>query len=181
MTPITNWMMEWTWQIADFMVARLRDENTNTEYRTPPHVCTHTHTHVSVFSTQLLFQNWSAAAATHTGWEQSLWEQTYMIVEASHSSTLTLSSLESQLNNLDLLSSAKTSKSQSYDVIGVRGQGCDAYTARLPAVIQQKPDFVGLVPTQNCRETRSGSSAWPLEWGLTMKIRPQKSNCYINL
>lgn len=147
--------MEWTWQIADFMVARLRDENTRTD-------------------------NWSAGtAATHTGWEQSLWEQTYMIVEASHSSTLTLCSLESQLNNLDLLS-----KDVQESVVWchwVRGQGCDAYTARLPAVILQKPDFIGLVPMQNCRETRSGLSTWLLERWLSKKIRWQKSNCFIDI
>lgn len=57
----------------------------------------------------------------------------------SHSSTFTLCLFENPLNNLDLLGSAKTHGGRSYDVTGVIGQDCDAYTARLPVAFEQTP------------------------------------------
>lgn len=71
-----------------------------------------------------------------------------MIVEASRSSTLTLCSLESQLNNLDLLSSAKTYKSQSYDVTGVRGQ---AAMPTQPDCLQSSNKSLILLDFSRCR------------------------------
>ncbi len=105
--------------------------------------CTHTHiphhAFVSFTHTYSLTHTMPMTLTTHTHREQCLSEQTHIIVQASCSLTITLRLFESPLNNLDLLSSRKTHESQSYDVIGVRGQDCDAYTVRLPVVLEETP------------------------------------------
>lgn len=129
-------------QIAHFRVCRWAHENTKC-CKTDKNMHTHAHsaTCISAFHahTHLLTHTMPLTLTTHTQGEQCLSEQTHIIVQASRSSTLTLRLFESPLNNLDLLGSRKTHESQSYDVIGVRGQDCDAYTVRLPVVFEQTP------------------------------------------
>lgn len=134
---------------SNYTVVRLKRENTKTKRA-------HTQNALLSFTDNCHLIYWSVGLAAHTSWELSFSHQTYIIVQASRFSTLTLCLFESPLNNLDLQSSGTTYKSQSYDVIRVRGQGCDAYTARLPAVFWQNPDFILLdllVQIQDWRET----------------------------
>lgn len=144
--------MEWTWQITDFMVVGLKDENVRA------YTQTHAHTRSCLFNTIAL--RIGRPLRPHIQTEQSLWEQTYMIVEASRSSTLTLWPLESPLNNLDPLGSARTYKSRSYDVIGVKGQGCNAYTASHPT----KARFCWSCPEAGL--LRNKDKARKMEWVL---------------
>ena len=114
---------------------------------------THTHTH------SLSHTMW-VTLTTHTLRERCLSEQTHIIVQASRSSTLTLCLFESPLNNLDLLGSRKTHESQSYDVIKVRGQDCDAYTARLPVAFEQTPTLFALTYWSSYRTVEKQRRCW---------------------
>lgn len=88
--------------------------------------------------------NVSDFAHTYTQTAAPLRANTHNCPSLSHSSTFSPCLFENPLNNLDLLNSAKTQESQSYDVIRVTGRDCDAYTARLPMVFEQAPTLFSL-------------------------------------
>lgn len=91
-----------------------------------------------LFFSETLSDSYKVTAFDRTSIQESGASQSkHIIVKASRSSTLTLCLFETPLNNLDLLGSGKTHKSQSYDVIRVKGQDCVAYTARLAAAFEQ--------------------------------------------
>lgn len=131
------------------------------------------------FHTHSLTCTMSMTLTTHTHREQRLLEQTHIIVEASCLSTLTLRLFESPLNNLDPLGSGKTHESRSYDVIWIKGQDCDAYTARLPVAFEQTPALFVLTYWSSYRtveKQRSWSQKhrmdhfllWTVKWSFKM-------------
>lgn len=146
------------------MVARLRDENTKTEY-TP----THTHTRFWLFNTIALSELVSGYGHTYRLRAEPLRANIQDCQSLSLLDTFSLLAWKPTESSWPPQFSKDVQESVVWCHWGQRA-GCDAYTARLPAVVQQKPAFVGFVPMQNCRETRNGSSTWLLEWWLFVKM-----------
>lgn len=141
--------MEWTWQITDFMVVGLKDENVR--------ACTQTHAHTRscLFNTLVLrigrplrphIQTQSRASESKHTWLWKPLAPRHLLFACLKAHWIILTpSVQQRRTRVGRMMSS-----------GSKGR------AAMPTqpVIQQKPDFAGLVLKQDCRETRMKQERW---------------------